>query len=219
MHDLGLTALDATTLCAAGKTVMFVAVDGADAGLIAVTDPVKPGAAQAISALMSCGQRIILATCDFADTAKTIARALGTAEVHAALLPGTKSALNGIFRGRKLALGDHDQHSEKPDFFVCLEHRRHILHRRHPVSVHRPDGVAKDRRLAPATRPRHHQRPAFQGVAALAPRPAFITTRRNGAMPYNPSNAAARRSRNPCACTIEARFSASIPMTRTSTSR
>jgi Cu+-exporting ATPase len=40
----------AAELAAAGKTPVYVAVDGRLAGLIAIADPVKPGAAAAIAA-------------------------------------------------------------------------------------------------------------------------------------------------------------------------
>ena len=62
MADLGLAEPEAAALRAEGKTVMFVAVDGVYAGLVAVADAIKPGAAEAIRALKAEELRIIMAT-------------------------------------------------------------------------------------------------------------------------------------------------------------
>jgi len=76
-----------------GKTVMFVAVDGVPAGLVAVADPVKPNAAEAIEALHAAGLTVIMATGDNARTATAIARKLGIDDVRAGVLPSDKKAL------------------------------------------------------------------------------------------------------------------------------
>ena len=93
LGDLGLAAPDVTALRAAGKTVMFVVLDGAVAGLVAAADPIKPGAAEALALLRAEGLRIIMATGDAEATAMVVARALGVEEVHAAMLPQDKKAL------------------------------------------------------------------------------------------------------------------------------
>ncbi len=93
LADMGLVAPDASGLAAAGKTVMFVAVDGAYAGLVAVADPIKPGAAPALAALRAEGLRIIMATGDAEATARGVAQTLGIDEVFAGLLPEGKKAL------------------------------------------------------------------------------------------------------------------------------
>ena len=93
MRDLGLVPPDATALRASGKTVMFVAVDGQVAGLVAVADAIKPGAAEAVKALQAAGLRVIMATGDAEATAQVVARALGIDEVHAGMLPENKKAL------------------------------------------------------------------------------------------------------------------------------
>jgi Cu+-exporting ATPase len=49
---------------------MYLAVDGKLAGLVAVTDPIKPSAAEAIAKLHSLGLKIIMATGDNETTAK-----------------------------------------------------------------------------------------------------------------------------------------------------
>ena len=93
LGDMALAAPDVTALRAAGKTVMFVVLDGAVAGLVAAADPIKPGAAEALALLRAEGLRIIMATGDAEATAMVVARALGVEEVHAAMLPQDKKAL------------------------------------------------------------------------------------------------------------------------------
>lgn len=76
-----------------GKTVMFVAVDGKLAGLVAVADRIKPTTAAAIRALHESGLKIIMATGDNARTAKAVATSLGIDEIRADILPEGKKAL------------------------------------------------------------------------------------------------------------------------------
>jgi Cu+-exporting ATPase len=76
-----------------GKTVMFVAVDETLAGLLAVMDPIRASAAEAVRTLHSQGLRIVMATGDNLRTAKAVATALGIDEVHAGVLPHEKAAL------------------------------------------------------------------------------------------------------------------------------
>ena len=73
-----------------GATVMFVAVDGGAAGLVAVADPVKPTSRAAIDALHGEGLRIIMLTGDNRRTAQAVARRLGIDEVVADVLPKDK---------------------------------------------------------------------------------------------------------------------------------
>ena len=89
----GLALPDWAALAAAGKTVMFVAVDGVVAGLVAVADPIKPGAVAALAALRSEGLRVIMATGDAEAAAMVVARAVGITEVHAGMLPEAKKTL------------------------------------------------------------------------------------------------------------------------------
>ena len=110
MQEMGLQTASAETtadtLRADGKTAMFLAVDGVLAGIIAVADPVKPTAAQAIKALHGVGLRIIMATGDNERTARAIAASLGIDEVRAGVLPEDKKALIDQLRaeGRKIAM-------------------------------------------------------------------------------------------------------------------
>lgn len=74
-----------------GQTVMFVAVDGKPAGLVAVADPVKETTSDAIRELHAEGLRIVMLTGDNATTAKAVATKLGIDEVIADVLPEQKA--------------------------------------------------------------------------------------------------------------------------------
>lgn len=73
-----------------GRTVIYVAVDGRFAGLIAVADPIKESTAEAVKSLHDLGLRIIMLTGDNEKTAKTVAEQLGIDEFHAGVLPEDK---------------------------------------------------------------------------------------------------------------------------------
>ncbi|MFO7478027.1 MAG: heavy metal translocating P-type ATPase [Methyloceanibacter sp.] len=77
----------------AGETVMFLGVDGKLAGLVAVADPIKPSAAEAIARLHALGLTVIMATGDNEITAQAVAASLGIDAVHAGLRPEDKLKL------------------------------------------------------------------------------------------------------------------------------
>ncbi|HEY7791721.1 MAG TPA: heavy metal translocating P-type ATPase [Vicinamibacterales bacterium] len=72
------------------RTVVFVAVDGQLAGMLAVADPIKATAAHAIARLHAEGLRILMVTGDSLATAAAVARQLGIEDVRAGVLPGEK---------------------------------------------------------------------------------------------------------------------------------
>jgi Cu+-exporting ATPase len=79
-----------------GGGVMLVAVDGALAGFLAVADPVRASASQAIADLRAEGLRIVMLTGDNATTAQAVARAVGGLdEVRADLKPEDKARIVG----------------------------------------------------------------------------------------------------------------------------
>ncbi|HZA35357.1 MAG TPA: heavy metal translocating P-type ATPase [Vicinamibacterales bacterium] len=96
LSDLGADASSLATaandLRTRGETVMFVAVDGAAAGLISVADPVKGTTADAIRALHDEGLRVVMVTGDSRITAEAVARAVGIDQVEAEVLPEGKVA-------------------------------------------------------------------------------------------------------------------------------
>jgi len=80
--------------------VMFVVVDGQVAGLVAVADPVKPSAREAIAALRARGIDIVMLTGDNRTTAEAVARELGLATVIADVLPDQKGRVIADLQSR-----------------------------------------------------------------------------------------------------------------------
>ena len=80
----------AESLRARGATVMWVAIDGEPAGLVAVEDPVKPHAADSVRSLRAAGLRVVMLTGDNATTASAVARELGIDEFRAGMTPAEK---------------------------------------------------------------------------------------------------------------------------------
>ncbi|PJJ99230.1 copper-translocating P-type ATPase [Lysobacteraceae bacterium NML91-0213] len=99
-------AARAETLRAEGASVMFLAVDGALAGLLAVADPIKASTPEAIATLRDAGLRIVMATGDGETTARAVARNLGIDEVHGEVRPQDKVALVERLKaqGRRVAM-------------------------------------------------------------------------------------------------------------------
>lgn len=74
-----------------GATVIFAAVDGRVAGLIAIADPIKETTADAIKGLQKEGIRVVMLTGDTRTSAEAVARKLNIDEVEAEVLPEDKS--------------------------------------------------------------------------------------------------------------------------------
>ncbi len=89
-----------------GQGVMLIAVDGRAAGLVAVADPIKPGAGGAVAALRAEGIRIVMLTGDSRVTADAVARRLGIDDVVAEVLPDQKASAVKKFQdeGRFVAM-------------------------------------------------------------------------------------------------------------------
>ncbi|WP_414673845.1 heavy metal translocating P-type ATPase [Limnobacter sp. UBA3528] len=73
-----------------GASVMYLAVDGRLAGLLAVSDPIKGSTPEAMRTLKAAGIRVIMATGDGVSTAKAVAQRLGIEEVHGEVKPADK---------------------------------------------------------------------------------------------------------------------------------
>ncbi|MGA7458311.1 MAG: heavy metal translocating P-type ATPase [Methyloceanibacter sp.] len=98
-----------------GQTVMFLTVSGRLAGILAVADPIKPTAAEAIAKLHALGLKIIMATGDNETTAKAVAAKLGIDEVRAGLRPEDKLTLiDGLQRQGKVVAMAGDGINDAP---------------------------------------------------------------------------------------------------------
>ncbi len=76
-----------------GQTVIWVAVDGRAAGLLAVSDPPKPGAAAALARLRSMGLELVMLSGDRQEAAEAVAAEVGIERVFGGVEPGEKSAV------------------------------------------------------------------------------------------------------------------------------
>ncbi|ARP81393.1 heavy metal translocating P-type ATPase [Bordetella genomosp. 8] len=93
----------------AGKTAIYVAIDGVAAAVMAVEDPVRPTSAAAIAALRAAGIRTVMITGDNRHTAQAVARILGIDDVRAEVLPEGK-----VRAVRELREGDATGAAERP---------------------------------------------------------------------------------------------------------
>jgi Cu+-exporting ATPase len=91
--DVAPQAAEAAALRERGGSVVFVAVDGALAGFIALADPVKPAAAEAVAALTADGLRLVMVTGDARATAAAVAAEVGIDAVEAEVSPQDKARL------------------------------------------------------------------------------------------------------------------------------
>lgn len=92
-------AMAAEDLRRTGATAIFVGVDRAPAGLLAIADPVKPSTPAALEALRRDGVRVVMLTGDNRTTASAVAEKLGITEVIAEVLPDEKAAVVTRLRG------------------------------------------------------------------------------------------------------------------------
>ena len=98
--DLGALRDAATAEEALGHTVMWAAEAGHLLGVVALADPVKVGAAQAVAALHALGIETVMLTGDNARAAKAVGDALGITRVMAEILPEDKAGqIEALRRG------------------------------------------------------------------------------------------------------------------------
>lgn len=91
--DVSSLSARADELRSNGATVIFIAVDGKAAGLLAIADPIKETTPTAIKALHAQGIRIVMLTGDNRRTAEAVAKQLGIEEVEAEILPEDKGRI------------------------------------------------------------------------------------------------------------------------------
>ncbi len=90
--DVAPMAQAAEALAGAGKTPVWMALDGKLAALMALSDPVKPSAAAAVAALHALGLKVALISGDTEATARAVAKGLGIERVFAGATPAGKLA-------------------------------------------------------------------------------------------------------------------------------
>jgi len=101
-----LKPLEESAAGLAGRTTVFVALNNAPLGLIAVSDPIKKSTQEAVCALHAMGLRLVMLTGDNRATAEQVAGMLGIDEFSAEMLPGQKNARVAELRkeGRRVAM-------------------------------------------------------------------------------------------------------------------
>lgn len=104
--DISGAEEQANVLQMQGKTVMFVAVKDRLVTMLAVADPIKPSAEQAVRDMQKLGVKVIMATGDNEITARSVAQKLGIEDVRARTLPQDKKLLVDELRlqGLKVAM-------------------------------------------------------------------------------------------------------------------
>jgi Cu+-exporting ATPase len=90
--DITAFATRAAALADEGKTVSYVAIDGALAGLVAVADPLRSTSKEAIAGFRARGLEVVMLTGDNERAAQAIAKAAGIDRVVAGVLPEGKVA-------------------------------------------------------------------------------------------------------------------------------
>ena len=107
-----------------GKTPICLAVDGKLAALMAVADPLKPGAHGAIAALKQLGLRTVMITGDNQYTARAVAQQLGIDEVHAEVLPeGKVAVLQALQRTSQPGTGTETANAPRANEFESKSNR------------------------------------------------------------------------------------------------
>jgi Cu+-exporting ATPase len=90
--DVGALANDAERLSSEGKTVVFAAIDGVATNVLAIADPIKRDARDAIAELKAMKLEVVMLTGDNRRTAEAMARQAGVDRVIAEVLPEGKVA-------------------------------------------------------------------------------------------------------------------------------
>jgi Cu+-exporting ATPase len=157
--DAGALSATADAHRAKGRTVLFVALDGAPAGLLAIRDPIKDTTPEALRELRSEGLRIVMVTGDDEKTARAVAAELGIDELEAGVLPDGKVEIVDRLRaqGRRVAMvgdGVNDAPAlAKADVGIAMGTGADIAMESAGVTLVKGDlrGIVRARRLSRAT--------------------------------------------------------------------
>jgi Cu+-exporting ATPase len=142
-----------------GQTVVFVAIDGKPSGMLAVTDPIKPSAREAVQALRQEGLAVVMVTGDRRATAESVARATGIDRVEAEVLPAQKADVVQRLqsRGERVAMagdGINDAPAlAKADVGVAMGTGTDVAMESAAITLVKGDlrGIVRARRLSRAT--------------------------------------------------------------------
>ncbi|HXJ02872.1 MAG TPA: copper-translocating P-type ATPase [Micropepsaceae bacterium] len=142
-----------------GATVIFIAIDGALAGVVGIADPIKATTPDALRTLKEAGVHVIMLTGDNRVTAEAVGRRLGLSDVQADVLPDRKSAVVEKLRadGRAVAMAG-DGVNDAPalaaaDVGIAMGTGTDVAIESAGITVLNGDltGIARARRLSHAT--------------------------------------------------------------------
>jgi P-type Cu+ transporter len=157
--DLGDAERELAALRRDGRIALLAAIDGKLAGWLALADPIKPAARDALAALRRRGIDVVMATGDNRTTAEAVARELGIATVHADMLPEDKAriALELKAQGRAVAMAG-DGINDAPalaaaDVGIAMGTGADVALESAGITLLKGDlaGIVRARRLAEAT--------------------------------------------------------------------
>ncbi|MEJ2516336.1 MAG: copper-translocating P-type ATPase [Gammaproteobacteria bacterium] len=157
--ELASAAEDAEALRAAGRTVIFVAIDGRYAGLLAVADPIKSTTPEALEELSREGLSIVMLTGDSEGTARAVARELSIADYVADVRPEDKAKVVRQLQaeGRRVAMAG-DGVNDAPalaaaDVGIAMGSGTDVAMESAAVTLVKGDlnGIVRARRLSMAT--------------------------------------------------------------------
>jgi Cu+-exporting ATPase len=142
-----------------GASVMYLSIDGRLAGILAVSDPIKPSTVDALAALRLSGLRVIMASGDALTTATAVAAKLQIDEVHGDVKPADKLALVSTLQqeGKIVAMagdGINDAPAlAKADVGVAMGTGTDVAMNSAQVTLVKGDlrGIAQARRISNAT--------------------------------------------------------------------
>jgi P-type Cu+ transporter len=163
MEELGIATDSLTERADAlrrdGRTVMFLAVDGRLAGLLAVADPIRLSTPDAVRALRGEKVRVVMVTGDGRATADAVAKRLGIEDVVAEALPDQKRDIVRRLQaeGRRVAMAG-DGINDAPalaqaDVGIAMGSGTDVAIESADVTLVKGDlsGIVRARRLSAAT--------------------------------------------------------------------
>jgi Cu+-exporting ATPase len=157
--DVGEEAERRAEALRAGATVVYLAVDGRPAALLAVADRIKADTPAALRALREAGVQVAMATGDSATTAQAVAAELGIEDVRAGVSPEGKAELVRALkaRGRRVAMAG-DGINDAPalaaaDVGIAMGHGTDVAMQSAQLTLVKGDlsGILRARALSRAT--------------------------------------------------------------------